>query len=51
MEFTGEDVIECVGGGAEVLVDDLHSQYESTCDPRLIRGQSLDLAFLIGELL
>ncbi len=51
VEFTGEDVTECIGGGSEVLVDDLHHRYESACDPRLNRGQSLDLAFHIAELL
>lgn len=51
IEFTGEDVTECVGGGAEVFLDDLMSRYESACDPRLNRSQSLDLAFLVSELL
>ncbi|MBE1574752.1 class II 3-deoxy-7-phosphoheptulonate synthase [Amycolatopsis roodepoortensis] len=51
VEFTGEDVTECVGGSNEVLVDHLHHRYESTCDPRLNRSQSLDLAFDIAELL
>ena len=51
VEFTGEDVTECLGGGFEVLADDLHHRYESACDPRLNRGQSLDLAFHIAELL
>ncbi|MGM1063969.1 class II 3-deoxy-7-phosphoheptulonate synthase [Saccharothrix sp. Mg75] len=51
VELTGEDVTECVGGGASVLLDDLHSRYETGCDPRLNRSQSLDLAFQVGELL
>ncbi len=51
VEFTGEDVTECLGGGFEVLADDLHQRYESACDPRLNRSQSLDLAFNIAELL
>jgi 3-deoxy-7-phosphoheptulonate synthase len=52
VEFTGEDVTECVGGNSnEVLVDHLYHRYESTCDPRLNRSQSLDLAFHIAELL
>jgi 3-deoxy-7-phosphoheptulonate synthase len=51
IEFTGEDVTECVGGGAEVFLDDLTSRYESACDPRLNRSQSLDLAFQVSELL
>ncbi|MDV9170864.1 3-deoxy-7-phosphoheptulonate synthase class II [Streptomyces sp. W16] len=50
VELTGSDVTECVGGGDEVRVDHLHRRYETACDPRLNRGQSLDLAFLVAEL-
>ena len=50
VEFTGDDVTECVGGGHEVVEADLHQRYETACDPRLNRGQSLDLAFLVAEL-
>ncbi|MFF9143376.1 class II 3-deoxy-7-phosphoheptulonate synthase [Streptomyces sp. NPDC014861] len=50
VELTGSDVTECVGGGDEVLVDHLHRRYETACDPRLNRGQSLDLAFLVAEM-
>ncbi|MEW5357320.1 3-deoxy-7-phosphoheptulonate synthase, partial [Streptomyces sp. 16-176A] len=42
-------VTECVGGGDEIFVDDLHQRYETACDPRLNRSQSLDLAFLVAE--
>ncbi|MEV8554844.1 3-deoxy-7-phosphoheptulonate synthase, partial [Streptomyces glaucescens] len=31
------------------FVDDLHQRYETACDPRLNRSQSLDLAFLVAE--
>ena len=51
VELTGEDVTECVGGGFEVAFDDLHDRYETLCDPRLNRTQSLDLAFLVAEML
>jgi 3-deoxy-7-phosphoheptulonate synthase len=51
VELTGDDVTECVGGGDEVFVDDLHQRYETACDPRLNRSQSLDLAFLVAEML
>ncbi|WP_404817240.1 class II 3-deoxy-7-phosphoheptulonate synthase [Streptomyces thermolineatus] len=51
VELTGDDVTECVGGGHEILVDDLHQRYETACDPRLNRSQSLDLAFLVAEVL
>ncbi|RBQ19093.1 3-deoxy-7-phosphoheptulonate synthase class II [Spongiactinospora rosea] len=50
IEFTGDDVTECVGGGHEVVEDDLALRYETACDPRLNRGQSLDLAFRVAEL-
>jgi 3-deoxy-7-phosphoheptulonate synthase len=50
VELTGDDVTECVGGGDEIFVDDLHQRYETACDPRLNRGQSLDLAFLVAEM-
>ncbi|MEV6481212.1 class II 3-deoxy-7-phosphoheptulonate synthase [Streptomyces sp. NPDC051576] len=51
VELTGNDVTECVGGGHEIAFTDLSSRYESTCDPRLNRRQSLDLAFLVAEFL
>jgi len=50
VELTGDDVTECVGGGDEVVEDDLHQRYETFCDPRLNRSQSLDLAFLVAEM-
>ncbi|WP_035805563.1 class II 3-deoxy-7-phosphoheptulonate synthase [Kitasatospora mediocidica] len=50
VELTGDDVTECVGGGDEVSEDDLHQRYETACDPRLNRSQSLDLAFLVAEM-
>jgi 3-deoxy-7-phosphoheptulonate synthase len=49
VELTGEDVTECVGGSNEVLSDDLHLRYETACDPRLNRAQSMDLAFRVAE--
>ncbi|ULR55563.1 class II 3-deoxy-7-phosphoheptulonate synthase [Streptomyces deccanensis] len=50
VELTGENVTECLGGGAEVRLDDLAHRYESACDPRLNRYQSLDLAFQVADL-
>jgi 3-deoxy-7-phosphoheptulonate synthase len=50
IEFTGEDVTECIGGGHHIAESDLGYRYETTCDPRLNRGQSLDLAFRVAEL-
>jgi 3-deoxy-7-phosphoheptulonate synthase len=51
VELTGDDVTECVGGGEELAEIDLGSRYESVCDPRLNRVQSLELAFLVAEML
>ncbi len=51
VELTGDDVTECVGGGEELLETDLGDRYESVCDPRLNRVQSLELAFLVAEML
>ncbi len=50
IEFTGDDVTECVGGGQEIVEEDLHQRYETACDPRLNRSQSLDLAFMVAEM-
>ena len=51
VELTGDDVTECVGGGEELAEIDLGNRYESVCDPRLNRVQSLELAFLVAEML
>ncbi|MFA6574027.1 MAG: 3-deoxy-7-phosphoheptulonate synthase class II [Nocardioides sp.] len=51
VELTGDDVTECVGGGEELLESELGGRYESVCDPRLNRVQSLELAFLVAEML
>ena len=51
IELTGDDVTECVGGGEQILESDLASRYESACDPRLNHSQSLELAFLVAEML
>jgi 3-deoxy-7-phosphoheptulonate synthase len=50
IEFTGDDVTECVGGGHHIAESDLSHRYETTCDPRLNRSQSLDLAFRVADL-
>jgi 3-deoxy-7-phosphoheptulonate synthase len=51
IEFTSEDVTECLGGSAAVLEEELTMRYESLCDPRLNGRQSLDLAFRVGQLM
>ncbi|MEO7420896.1 MAG: 3-deoxy-7-phosphoheptulonate synthase class II [Ornithinibacter sp.] len=51
VELTGNDVTECIGGSEKILDADLSQRYESVCDPRLNHQQSLELAFLVAEML
>jgi 3-deoxy-7-phosphoheptulonate synthase len=51
VELTGNDVTECLGGAARIIDTDLEKRYESQCDPRLNHQQSLELAFLVAEML
>jgi 3-deoxy-7-phosphoheptulonate synthase len=50
-ELTGDDVTECTGGSSNLTDSDLNRNYETYCDPRLNYTQSLEMAFLISELL
>ena len=51
VELTGEDVTECLGGAQQISDADLAGRYETACDPRLNTQQSLELAFLVAEML
>jgi 3-deoxy-7-phosphoheptulonate synthase len=51
VELTGDDVTECLGGAQQLTPADLEGRYETACDPRLNNGQSLELAFLVAEML
>ena len=51
LEFTGDDVTECLGGAEAVLEEQLDLHYTTLCDPRLNARQSLDLAFRVAELM
>lgn len=51
LEMTGQDVTECIGGARAISHEDLSDRYHTVCDPRLNAEQSIDLAFLIAELL
>lgn len=51
IELTGDDVTECLGGGAAIDDAGLAHRYESVCDPRLNHEQSLELAFLVSQML
>lgn len=49
IELTGDDVTECLGGAYSLTEEDLASRYETVCDPRLNRNQSLELAFTAAK--
>jgi 3-deoxy-7-phosphoheptulonate synthase len=51
VELTGENVTECLGGAQAIEDADLPGRYETACDPRLNTQQSLELAFLVAEML
>ncbi|GAB2914758.1 3-deoxy-7-phosphoheptulonate synthase class II [Rhodococcus aerolatus] len=51
VEITGDDVTECLGGAQDISDTDLAGRYETACDPRLNTQQSLELAFLVAEML
>ncbi|QDV23161.1 class II 3-deoxy-7-phosphoheptulonate synthase [Aureliella helgolandensis] len=49
LELTGEDVTECVGGSSGLTEDDLHTAYNTHCDPRLNYEQAMEIAFSIAN--
>ena len=51
VELTGDDVTECLGGYEEIDDAALARRYETVCDPRLNHQQSLEMAFLVAEML
>ena len=52
LELTGDEgVTECIGGSMELSEEDLSRRYLTYCDPRLNYEQSLDIAFMISEVL
>lgn len=51
VEMTGKNVTECTGGARAIRDDELQDRYHTHCDPRLNADQSLELAFLMAELL
>ncbi|QHL91040.1 3-deoxy-7-phosphoheptulonate synthase class II [Sphingomonas changnyeongensis] len=50
-EMTGQNVTECTGGAVDVTEQSLADRYHTHCDPRLNAAQSLELAFLLAEML
>ncbi|MDX2471367.1 MAG: 3-deoxy-7-phosphoheptulonate synthase class II [SAR324 cluster bacterium] len=51
LELTGLDVTECVGGAQQIEDHHLKKNYATSCDPRLNAQQSLELAFLISDMI
>ncbi|MFJ1811384.1 MULTISPECIES: class II 3-deoxy-7-phosphoheptulonate synthase [unclassified Streptomyces] len=51
IELTGDDVTECLGGAEQLDEASLALRYETNCDPRLNPKQSVELAFLVAEML
>ncbi|HEX7821268.1 MAG TPA: 3-deoxy-7-phosphoheptulonate synthase class II [Sphingobium sp.] len=50
-EMTGQNVTECTGGAIAVTDEGLADRYHTHCDPRLNAAQSLELSFLLAEML
>ncbi len=50
-ELTGDNVTECVGGGRNILDQQLKQNYQTNCDPRLNAEQSLEIAFQVAEMI
>ncbi len=50
-ELTGDNVTECIGGSQGLGPEDLSKNYETYCDPRLNYSQSLEMSFLISNLI
>ncbi len=51
IEMTGQDVTECTGGLVDITNEALADRYHTHCDPRLNAAQSIELAFLLAEML
>ncbi|GGC35621.1 phospho-2-dehydro-3-deoxyheptonate aldolase [Novosphingobium marinum] len=51
VEMTGQDVTECTGGAIAITDETLGDRYHTHCDPRLNAAQSIELAFLMADML
>jgi 3-deoxy-7-phosphoheptulonate synthase len=51
LEFTGENVTECIGGARSIQDTQLGKRYLTTCDPRMNAEQRLEFAFQIAEMI
>jgi 3-deoxy-7-phosphoheptulonate synthase len=50
-EMTGQNVTECTGGAVAITDEGLAARYHTYCDPRLNASQSIELAFLLADML
>jgi len=51
LEMTGKNVTECTGGARAISEMDLRDRYHTYCDPRLNAEQSIEMAFMVADLL
>jgi len=51
LEMTGKNVTECTGGARAISETDLLDRYHTYCDPRLNAEQSIEMAFMVADLL
>ena len=51
IEFTSENVTECLGGFQNIDNNELLNRYETACDPRLNNQQSLELIFKLNDII
>lgn len=51
IEMTGQDVTECTGGAVAITDEALADRYHTHCDPRLNGAQSIELAFMMADML
>ena len=51
VEMTGQNVTECTGGAVAITDGALADRYHTHCDPRLNAAQSIELAFLLADML
>ena len=50
-ELTHENVTECISESYNIKQSNIHTKYETACDPRLNKHQSIDISFLITQLI
>jgi 3-deoxy-7-phosphoheptulonate synthase len=51
VELTGQNVTECIGGAQAITEAGLADRYHTHCDPRLNADQSIELSFLLAQML